>query len=193
MSDARALIIVDVQNDFCEGGSLAVAGGAAVASALTAYLRDHGDGYDVVVATRDWHVAPGPHFAAPGEAPDYRNSWPAHCVAGSPGAQFHPELRLPADAVVVSKGEHAAAFSGFEGRTAEGTALTDVLRQAGVARVDVAGIATSFCDRATALDAAKHGFRTRLLVDLCADVAGVDTAATVAELEAAGVVVETSA
>jgi len=176
-----------VQNDFCEGGSLAVPGGAAAAAAITRWLDGRRSDYDVVVATRDFHVDPGAHFAPPGMEPDFRDTWPAHCVAGTPGAAFHPDLRLPEGTVVVSKGAYSAAYSGFEASSGEGRPLEDVLRAAGVDEVDVCGLATSFCDRATALDAAARGFRTRLLLPLCADVAGADTAATLRELEAAGV------
>src|SRR3712207_2384565 len=107
---SRALLVVDVQNDFCEGGSLAVAGGAAVAAAISAHVAS--SSYDHVVATRDYHVDPGSHFS---ETPDFVDSWPVHCVAGTPGASFHPELDVTAVEAVFSKGAHAAAYSGFEG------------------------------------------------------------------------------
>jgi len=185
-----ALIVVDVQRDFCEGGSLAVAGGAAVAAAISELLAspDTPD-YRLIVATRDWHVDPEGHFAAPGTHPDYHDTWPVHCAAGTPGAEWHPNLQLPPSVVVVSKGRHAAAYSGFEGRADDDRLLSDVLRDAGVDAVDIVGIATSFCVRATALDAAKEGFATRVLVELAADVDPADTPGTLAELRAAGVTV----
>jgi nicotinamidase/pyrazinamidase len=186
-AEHRALIVVDVQNDFCEGGSLGVPGGARVAEAISAYAAEHRADYAVVVATRDWHVDPGAHFAPEGEDPDYEGTWPVHCRAGTPGAELHPELRLPAGAIVVSKGEHAAAFSGFEGHDDAGRSLDAVLKEHDITGVDVVGIATSFCDKATALSGAEAGYRTRLLLPLCADVPGADTDATVAELERAGV------
>ena len=186
-SMGAALIVVDVQRDFCEGGSLAVTGGAAAAAGITDLIEAAGDAYSVVVATRDWHVDPGAHFAAAGEAPDFVDSWPRHCVAGTDGAAWHPDLRLPAGAVVVSKGERQAAYSGFEGRTAAGEGLAELLRRQGVDRVDVVGIATSYCVRATALDAVKEGFATRLLVPLTADVDAGRTPATLEELRQAGV------
>ncbi len=179
-----ALLVVDVQNDFCEGGSLAVAGGAAVAARVTDHLRHERGRYTTVVATRDWHVDPGPHFS---EHPDYRESWPAHCVAGSPGARFHPDLAVDLVDTVVSKGEHAAAYSGFDGRTDDGRPLGEVLAAAGVDAVDVVGLATDHCVRATALDAARAGLRTRVLLDLCAGVAPDTTAAALDELAGAGV------
>ncbi len=185
MPVARALLVVDVQNDFCEGGSLAVAGGAAVAAAISQALGR--GGWQLVVATRDWHEDPGPHFAPAGTLPDYRESWPVHCRAGTPGARFHPNLRLPQGAAVVSKGLHGAAYSGFEGTDSEGRPLARILADAGVEHVDVAGIATSYCVRATALDAAGAGFATRVLTDLCADVDPEATPATWEELRAAGV------
>jgi nicotinamidase/pyrazinamidase len=185
----RALIVVDVQNDFCEGGSLAVAGGAAVAARITAALEERRHRWDLVVATQDWHIDPGHHFAARDERPDYEVTWPAHCVAGSPGAQLHPALRLPADAVVIHKGEHQAAYSGFDGHDPAGRPLAAVLDEAGVDHVEVAGLATSFCDRATALDARAAGYATTLLTDLCADVDPTATPATLEELADAGVTI----
>ncbi len=164
----RALIVVDVQNDFCEGGSLAVVGGAAVAASITDLLAgDHG--YHVVVATRDHHIAPGTHFSAD---PDYVDSWPPHCVAGTPGADFHAALGYRAFDGVFDKGEYAAAYSGFEGRDREsGGSLGDFLAGEGVTHVDVCGIATDYCVNATALDAAALGFDTKVLTDLTAAVA----------------------
>lgn len=186
-----ALILVDVQHDFCEGGSLAVAGGAAVATRISGHLTSAASrGYSLVIASRDWHVDPGAHFVQPGAQPDYDRSWPRHCVAGSPGAAWHPELRLPDDAVVVSKGAHQAAFSGFEGYDDRNRSLAEVLREAGVDTLDVAGIATSYCVRATALDAVKAGFSTRVLTDLVADVDPAATPASWAELRAAGVALQ---
>lgn len=182
----RALVIVDVQNDFCEGGSLAVPGGGAVAEAITRYVDAQRGAYRLIVASRDYHVDPGSHFAPAGAPPDFRDTWPPHCVAGTKGAEFHPALRLPSDAVVVSKGEHAAAYSGFEGKTSEGTCLDDLLRDVGVEDVDVCGLATSFCDRATVLSAIEAGYRTRLLAWLCADVPGADTAATMETMRRSG-------
>ncbi|MFB9708282.1 isochorismatase family protein [Streptosporangium sandarakinum] len=179
----NALIIVDVQNDFCEGGSLAVSGGAEVAAAISRHAAAHR--YDHVVATRDFHVDPGPHFAA---EPDYVDSWPAHCVAGTPGAEFHPALDDSLAEEVFSKGAHAAAYSGFEGAAPDGTPLGRWLADRGVDSVDVVGIATDHCVRATALDAAAGGLAVRVLLDLTAGVARPTTDAALARLRAAGVV-----
>ena len=118
----RALVIVDVQNDFCEGGSLAVAGGTAVARAISAHVGS--SGYAHVVATRDHHVDPGAHFS---EHPDFVQTWPPHCRTGTPGASFHPELDVAPIEAVFDKGRFTAAYSGFEGRTPEGAALRDWL------------------------------------------------------------------
>jgi nicotinamidase/pyrazinamidase len=179
----RALIIVDVQNDFCEGGSLAVAGGAAVARAISEWLAaDHE--YVHVVATKDFHVDPGAHFS---DHPDYAASWPPHCVAGTPGADFHPNLDTGAVEAVFLKGAHAAAYSGFEGADEAGTALADWLRTRGVDQVDVAGIATDYCVHATAADAARIGFAARVLLDLTAGVAPESTAKAIEDLCALGV------
>ena len=181
----RALIVVDVQNDFCEGESLAVSGGADVAARIGALLGgDHG--YDAVVATRDHHIDPGGHFS---DAPDYVDSWPAHCVVGTGGEDLHPALQpRPFDAVF-HKGEYAAAYSGFEGADDQGRALAAWLRERGVDRVDVCGIATDYCVRATALDAEREGFATTVLVDLTAAVAPDRVDDTLAALETAGVTV----
>jgi len=180
----RALIVVDVQKDFCEGGSLAVAGGAAVAAHITAHLRAAGSAYALRVATKDHHVDPGAHFSA---APDYADSWPPHCVAGTAGADLHPALATSRLDAVFTKGEHAAAYSGFEGRTGQGVTLADYLRAAGVAELDLCGIATDYCVRATAVDAVAAGFAVRLLSDLCAGVDPATSAAALAEMAAAGV------
>ena len=180
----RALIIVDVQNDFCEGGSLAVAGGIAVARAITRYLAD-GHGYAHVVASKDFHIDPGTHFS---DHPDYVDSWPPHCVVGTVGADFHPDLDTSAIDTVFTKGAHAAAYSGFEGGDVEaGTALADWLHEHGVDEVDVVGIATDYCVRATAADAARGGFAARVLLDLTAGVAPDSTTKAIEDLRTAGV------
>ena len=181
----RALIIVDVQNDFCEGGSLAVAGGAAVAAAISEYLAaPEGTGYEQVIASRDYHIDPGDHFS---DHPDFAGSWPPHCVAGTPGAEFYPDLDTSAVEATFRKGQHAAAYSGFEGSDDNGTPLGDWLREHGVDEVDVAGIATDYCVHATAADAVRAGFATRVLLDLTAGVAPDSTAKAIEDLRAAGV------
>lgn len=177
-----ALVIVDVQNDFCEGGSLAVAGGAEVAAAISRHVAENA--YDHVVATRDYHIDPGSHFAA---EPDFVNSWPAHCVAGTAGADFHPAFDTAKVEEVFSKGAHQAAYSGFEGATDDGTDLARWLRDREVTSVDVVGIATDHCVRATALDAARAGFDVRVLLDLTAGVAEETTEAALGQLADAGV------
>jgi nicotinamidase/pyrazinamidase len=180
----RALVIVDVQNDFCEGGSLAVSGGAATAAAISRYLATADGRYPHVVATRDYHVDPGSHFSA---EPDFSRSWPPHCVAGTVGAQFHPDFDTSRVEAVFSKGAHAAAYSGFEGADAAGTPLGSWLREHDVDALDVAGIATDYCVRATALDAVREGFSTRVLLGLTAGVDPGTTAGAVEEMRAAGV------
>jgi nicotinamidase/pyrazinamidase len=181
----RALIIVDVQNDFCEGGSLAVEGGSAVAQGISDLLaNDHG--YAHVVATKDFHIDPGDHFS---ETPDYQLSWPRHCVADTMGADFHPQFDAGAVEAVFAKGHYSAAYSGFEGTDESGTTLEAWLRERGVDEVDVVGIATDYCVKATAADAAAAGFTTRVLLDLTAGVSTESTTKAVADLRAAGVVV----
>jgi nicotinamidase/pyrazinamidase len=179
---SSALVVVDVQNDFCEGGSLAVAGGEEVARRITGRLAQ--GGFDHAVATRDHHIDPGEHFS---DAPDFERSWPAHCVVGTDGAAFHPNLDpQPFDAIFL-KGEHQAAYSGFEGKTSDGVNLAAWLRAHSVTDVDVCGIATDYCVRATALDARREGFSTRVLSGLVAGVAASSSAAALDELRAAGV------
>ncbi|MET8896403.1 isochorismatase family protein [Streptomyces albogriseolus] len=184
----RALIVVDVQNDFCEGGSLAVAGGADVAAAVTELIGQAPAGYRHVVATRDHHVDPGDHFS---DHPDFRRSWPAHCVAGTEGVGFHPNFApaVTSGAVdaVFDKGAYAAAYSGFEGADENGTPLAEWLREREVDEVDVVGIAADHCVRATALDAVREGFRTQVLLDLTAGVSPETTERALEEMREAGV------
>jgi nicotinamidase/pyrazinamidase len=186
----RALIVVDVQNDFCEGGSLAVRGGADVAHSIGVMLHHwslqdpKAPPYDVAVATRDHHIDPGDHFS---DDPDFVRSWPAHCVVGTDGEAFHPNLDpQPFDAVFL-KGEHQAAYSGFEGKAPDGSDLATWLRGHDVTHVDVCGIATDYCVRATALDAVRNGFDTTVLTSMCAGVAPATSAEAVDEMRAAGV------
>lgn len=178
-----ALVVVDVQRDFCEGGALAVAGGAAVAAAVRDLLAG-APGYDCVVATRDHHVDPGAHFSA---EPDFVDSWPPHCVVGTPGVELHDALQGTSFAAVFDKGEYEAAYSGFEGRNADGLGLADFLREQGVDSVEVCGIATDHCVRATALDSARAGFPTTVLLGLTAAVSPDRLDATLEQLAAGGV------
>jgi nicotinamidase/pyrazinamidase len=179
---SRALIIVDVQNDFCEGGSLPVAGGAGVAAGISRALSS--ETWDHVVATKDYHIDPGAHFS---DHPDYLDSWPAHCVVGTGGADFHPNLATDRIEAVFHKGEHAAAYSGFEGHTDDGAGLADWLRQRSVTDVEIVGIATDHCVRATALDAVAAGFATTVRLDLTAGVAPGTTEAALEEFRTASV------
>jgi nicotinamidase/pyrazinamidase len=180
----RGLVIVDVQNDFCEGGSLAVEGGAAAAAAISRYLAAEARSYAHVVASRDYHVDPGTHFSA---EPDFSTSWPRHCVAGTVGAQFHPNFDTSRVETVFSKGAHAAAYSGFEGTDEAGAPLGTWLRERDVDALDVVGIATDYCVRATALDAVRQGLTTRVLLGLTEGVDPVTTAEALDEMRAAGV------
>lgn len=182
-SARRALVIVDVQNDFCEGGSLAVDGGAAVARGISTLLAGS-HGYHHVVATKDFHIDPGSHFS---DQPDYVDSWPVHCVAGTDGAEFHPGLDTASVEAVFCKGHYSAAYSGFEGAADDGTSLGDWLRERDVDAVDVVGIATDYCVKATAADAVAAGFTTRVVLDLTAGVSPTTTGAAIDALRAAGV------
>lgn len=179
----RALVIVDVQNDFCAGGSLAVPGGAALGAAINRYLTGR-PGYQHVIATKDFHIDPGDHFS---DHPDFSTTWPPHCIAGTPGADFHPALDTGPIEAVFCKGADAAAYSGFEGIDGNGTPLLEWLHQRGVDEVDLVGIATDHCVRRTAEDAVRAGLRTRVLVGLTAAISPESGVAALAELRTAGV------
>jgi len=180
---SRALFVIDVQNDFTEGGALGVDGGTAVAAGVTALLARHPQRYDHVIASRDWHDGDGDnggHFATD-DVPDYRVTWPVHCVAGTPGADYHPDLDTSRLTVQVRKGQGRPAYSIFEGTTDDGLALDRELERLGITDIDVVGIATDHCVLASARDALDAGRAVRVLRDL---VAGVDPAASAAALEA---------
>lgn len=183
---SRALLIVDVQNDFTEGGALGVEGGDAVAEGITRHLEEHAGDYELIVASRDWHDAGGDnggHFSAD---PDYVDTWPAHCVAGTPGAEYDPGLDVSAVTHHVRKGQGRPAYSMFEGTLEDGGSVAELLRAHGVTAVDVVGIATDHCVRASALDALEEGIGVRILTDLIAGVAEKSSRAALEELLAAG-------
>lgn len=198
-----ALIVVDVQNDFCEGGSLAVAGGSGVAAAISEHIEQHHGDYEAIVGTLDWHISPGSHFS---EDPDFRTSWPVHCVAETEGADTHDELETDRIEAWFRKGEYEAAYSGFEGvlapetstplgaveeddedETEDPVSLDDWLRDRGIEAVDIVGLAADHCVRATGLDAADAGYETRVLLGLSVGVAAQTTEQAVQDLEEAGV------
>ena len=200
---SRALFIIDVQNDFTEGGALGVDGGAAVAAGVTRYLRAHPDRYAAVFASRDWHDGDndnGGHFATDA-APDFVTSWPRHCVAGTAGAEYHPSIDASLIDVHVRKGQGRPAYSIFEGTTDDALAVEAKLEQLGITAIDVVGIATDYCVRASALDAVADSTagvgtaqgsgvtrrRIRVLTDLIAGVAPDSSADTLAELAGNGV------
>jgi nicotinamidase/pyrazinamidase len=185
----RALVIVDLQNDFCEGGSLGVEGGAEIARRISEYVAAHGDGYDLVVASRDYHVDPGGHFS---DEPDFRDSWPVHCVVGSDGAEFHANFVADRLDGVFDKGAYSAAYSAFEALDDEGRTLEQVLRERRITDVDLVGLATDYCVRSTTLDAVRAGFRSRVLTDMAAGVSADTTAAALDEMASAGVELTTS-
>ncbi|MET3369313.1 isochorismatase family protein [Arthrobacter sp. M2012083] len=205
---SRALIIVDVQNDFCEGGTLAVEGGAAVAGAITEYVDANQQHFDHIVATQDWHIEPGDHFS---DDPDMVDSWPPHCRARSKGAELHEDLDPEYIQAYFRKGQFTAAYSGFEGVLAPeddvptgdlkaGTAVAEVLDEDAIGLDDwlqshdveevvVVGLATDYCVKATALDAVQAGYTTTVIAELTAGIAE-DLSAAYDEMEAAGVEVE---
>lgn len=185
---SRALFIIDVQNDFTEGGTLGVDGGDAVALAVTQHLAAHNGDYALVAASRDWHDADGDnggHFATDAE-PNFVTSWPVHCVAGTPGADYDPGLDVTHIDQHLKKGQGRPAYSLFEGVTDEGLTAGEMLTRHGVIDLDVVGIATDYCVRATALDAIAHGVHVRVFTDLIAGVAEASSEAALAELAHAG-------
>ena len=186
VKNSTALVIVDVQNDFCPGGSLACDGGDDVASAISDYMRENGDSYAAVVGTKDWHIDPGDHFS---ENPDFVHSGPVHCKVGTRGAQSHPNLDTEPIEAWFLKGEYTSAYSGCEGHL-EGSdqLLAQWMKDRGITHVDVYGIATGYCVKATALDLAETT-SVRLLPQLCAHVAQESADAAIAEMKAAGVTV----
>ena len=184
----RALFIIDVQNDFVEGGALGVEGGAAVAAGVTELLERHRDVYKVVVASRDWHDADndnGGHFATDAE-PDFVETWPEHCVAGTDGAEYHSALDTSKVDIHVRKGQGVPAYSIFEGIDDEGRSVAELLDELGVTDIDFVGIATDYCVRASGLDAIEHGRHVRVFTDLVAGVADASSDAAIAELGHAG-------
>lgn len=185
-----ALIVVDVQNDFCPGGSLAVEGGDSVAERITELLAP-GESYALVVATMDWHPAPGESepFAHFSEEPDYVDSWPIHCVHDTSGAALHPGLSLPEGSVIVRKGQTSAAYSGFEGHDHDGVSLAEILRRHGIDSIDVVGLATDHCVMATALDARTLGLSVRVLEPLIAGVAPDTTRRALDAMRSAGITI----
>lgn len=186
----RALLIVDVQNDFTEGGALGVEGGNAVAAGIADMLERGDTRYDLIAASRDWHNADddnGGHFAPEGEEPDFVDNWPVHCVAGTPGAAYHPAIDVSKIDVHVRKGMGIPAYSAFEGETTKGERLADVLKSHGITHLDIVGIATDHCVRASALDALGEGVDVRVLSDYVAGVAPDSSVAAVKEMAQAGV------
>lgn len=186
--ERRCLLVVDVQRDFCEGGSLGVRGGEEVARNVAGLVRESRPDYTAVVASRDWHVNPGSHFAQPGEPPDFATTWPVHCVAGSEGAELHPLVAEVGFDAIFDKGAEEAAYSAFEGRDEEGASLTEWLLDRGIEHLDVCGIATDYCVRATTVDAVQLGFNVRVLVGLTAGVSADSTKQALDVMDDAGAV-----
>ena len=185
----RGLLIVDVQNDFTEGGALGCDGGAAVAAGISQYLADNADEYSVIIASRDWHDADndnGGHFAAAGTDPDFVTTWPVHCVAGTPGADYHPNFDISAVTHHVKKGQGIPSYSMFEGATDDGKTVTEVLDDHGVTDVDVVGIATDYCVLASSKDALAVGRDVTVLTDLVAAVTPETGDTALAELHNLG-------
>lgn len=180
----RALLIVDVQPTFCEGGALGVIGGNDVAERIADFVTEHEDEYEIIVTTQDWHINPGEHFS---DHPDFIDTWPPHGIAGTAEAELHDAIAsLPFDDSV-KKGQYAAAYSGFEGVNKSGDTLEEILRRADITDVDVVGIAESHCVKDTALDALDLGWPTRVFEDLTVPVSAELGEAAREEMAQAGV------
>jgi nicotinamidase/pyrazinamidase len=189
----RALLVIDVQNDFCEGGALAVAGGAAVAGKIGKFLES--TRYDLVVASRDWHDADNNnsgHFADSGVEPNYKTNWPVHCVAETNGAQYHPNLNTEAIGEHIFKGQGQNGYSIYEGITKSGQTFDDLLNAHQIDEVDVVGIATDHCVLASALDSKSHGLKVRVISSLTAGVSEVTTEAAIDRMIDSGIEVVAS-
>ena len=182
--ELRALIVVDVQPTFCEGGELATEGANEIAHRVAAYAAAHRDRYTTVVTTQDWHIDPGEHFS---DTPDFVDSWPPHGVAGSPNAELHPALADLAPDAKLLKGQYSHGYSGFDGADEHGRSLATVLSDAGVTAVDVVGLVQSHCVKHTALDARRAGLHARVLTDLTIPVSEAQGAVAEKELTSAGV------
>ncbi|MCR2762589.1 isochorismatase family protein [Microbacterium sp. zg.B48] len=185
----RALFIVDVQNDFTERGALGVVGGDQVAERVTRFLAEHAGDYRIVVASRDWHDGDndnGGHFAS-GE-PDFIDTWPVHCVAGTFGAEYDEGFDTSTVTHHLKKGQGRPAYSLFEGMTDDGVTAGHLLEQYGIIDIDIAGLATDYCVRASALDAIEHGRRVRVFTDLVAGVHPDSSERALAEIAHAGAV-----
>jgi len=182
----RALFIVDVQNDFTERGALGVEGGDAVAERISRHLEAHADDYAVVVASRDWHHGDddnGGHFS---DTPDFVDTWPVHCVGGTYGADYDAVFDTARVTHHLKKGQGKPAYSLFEGVSDDGQTAAGILEEHGIRHIDLVGIATDYCVRASALDAIAAGRSVRVLTDLIAGVHPTSSAAALAEIEAAG-------
>lgn len=186
----RALLVIDVQVDFCEGGALGCDGGAQAASDITKHIKKNRDTYDFVIASRDWHTPNsenGGHFPPAGREPDFVNDWPLHCIAGEKGAEYHPNLDASLIDIHIKKGQGAHGYSIFDGIDEDGTSFEEVLKQHNITEVDVVGIATDYCVRASSLDANQAGLNVRVITSLTAGVNPRSTEAAIDEMVDAGV------
>ncbi len=193
---AKALLVIDVQNDFCEGGALACEGGAAVASKISSFIRDHKAHYEFVIASRDWHTpndSNDGHFPPAGVQPDLVRTWPLHCIAGTSGAEYHTNMDQSLIDIHIKKGQSANGYSIFDGITDQGDSFEEVLQKHAITEVDVVGIATDYCVRASALDSAKHGLSVKVISSLTAGVSAESIERAIDEMVDAGVTVVATA
>lgn len=186
----RALLVVDVQNDFCEGGSLEVKGGEEVAHRISEYLRSRSGNYEFIVASKDHHIRPAGHFS---RHPDFISTWPTHCLAGAPGSEFHPALDTNYIHQVVLKGEYQGAYSAFEGATQTNESLLEVLERKEIDALDICGIATDYCVLQSAVNSLDYGYPTTILIDLVAGVSEEGSLEALEELQGRGANLDYSA
>lgn len=189
----RALIVVDVQPTFCEGGALAVSGGNDIARAVADFIERRGDEYDIIVSTQDWHIDPGTHFAPEGQEPDFVDTWPPHGIADTAEAELHPALAGARIDTSVKKGQYSPGYSGFDGVDDAQRPLDEVLREAGIAAVDVVGLVESHCVKETAVDARTRGYEARVFSDLTIPVSEELGVAARQTMREAGVTLAASA
>ncbi|MBI3755715.1 MAG: bifunctional nicotinamidase/pyrazinamidase [Deltaproteobacteria bacterium] len=184
MGKKRALVIVDVQNDFCPGGALPVPEGDKVVPLLNEYINKFQKADIIIYASRDWHPAQTKHFKT------FGGVWPPHCVQGTKGAEFHSGLKLPEETIILSKGEdpNEDSYSGFQAKTKENKSFADSLKENGIEHLYIGGLATDYCVLATVLDALKQGFKATILMDAIkgVDIRAGDSAEAVKKMEKEG-------
>lgn len=182
--DKKGLLVVDVQNDFCLGGALEVPGSERVVQNIKYHIENNRATYHTLIFTKDWHIRPDTHFS---DTPDYKDTWPRHCVADTYGAAIHRTLApfsMGAAAKIILKGEYSAGYSGFDGHLVDSrTTLLEYLRSMDNMELVVCGLAFDYCVRSTAIDSAKYSFKTSVLMECTAAVSNSNNFRICDELE----------